>query len=155
VVLSVVALAVILWAWALSRAGKQPAICDALLNVGLPWMLGWTLARYALQWSDTAPVLLPAVAVGVAFTALQWGTRRAYLSNGGRMFAAWLGQAAVLLALIGIEQSWVLVLAAALFLLPAMWLWRSRAMAMGVERALQQSGPWWLAAMLLSAVALR
>jgi len=155
VVLSVVALAVILWAWALSRAGKQPAICDALLNVGLPWMLGWTLARYALQWSDTAPVLLPAAAVGVAFTALQWGTRRAYLSNGGRMFAAWLGQAAVLLALIGIEQSWVLVLAAALFLLPAMWLWRSRAMAMGVERALQQSGPWWLAAMLLSAIALR
>jgi hypothetical protein len=71
------------------------------------------------------------------------------------MFAVWLGQAAVLLTLIGVEQPWVLVLAAALLLPPAMWLWRSRALATGVERALRQSGPWWLAAMLLSAAALR
>jgi len=154
-VLSVVAYAVILWAWALGRAGKQPAVCDALLNVGLPWLLGLVLARDAVQWGGAAPVVLPGVMMGIAFTTLQWGTRRAYLSNGSRMFAVWLGQAAVLLALIGVGQLWVLVLAAALLLPPAMWLWRSRAVATGVERALRQSGPWWLAAMLLSAVALR
>ena len=154
-VLSVVAYAVILWAWALGRAGKQPAVCDALLNVGLPWLLGLVLARDARLWSGSAPVVLPGVLMGVAFTTLQWGTRRAYLSDGSRMFAVWLGQAAVLLALIGVGQLWVLVLAAALLLPPAMWLWRSRAVATGVERALRQSGPWWLAAMLLSAVALR
>jgi hypothetical protein len=154
-VLSVAAYAVILWAWALSRSGKQPAICDALLNVGLPWLLGLVLARDAMLWSGAAPVVLPGVLMGVAFTTLQWGTRRAYLSDGSRMFAVWLGQAAVLLALIGVEQPWALVLMVALLLPPAMWLWRSRALATGVERALWQSGPWWLAAMLFSAVALR
>jgi hypothetical protein len=153
--LSAVAYVVILWAWALGRAGKQPAVCDALLNVGLPWLLGLILARDALQWSDAAPGLLPGVAMGIAFAALQWGTRRAYLSSGSRMFAVWLGQAAVLLALIGVEQPWIVAIVSALLLPPAMWLWRNSAMAMGVERALRQSGPWWLAAMLLSAVALR
>jgi hypothetical protein len=154
-VLSVVAYAVALWAWALARSGKQPAACDALLNVGLPWLLGLVLARDAMQWGGTAHVAIPGVVMGVAFTTLQWGTRRAYLSDGSRMFAVWLGQAAVLLALISVEQPWALVLVAGLLLPPAMWLWRSRALATGVERALRQSGPWWLAAMLLSAVALR
>jgi len=154
-VLSAVAYVVILWGWALGHAGKQPAACDALLNVGFPWLLGAVLVRDAAQWSGAAPVLLPGVVMGVAFTTLQWGTRRAYLSNGSRVFAVWLGQAAVLLALIGSGQPWALGLVAALFLPPAMWLWRSSAMGMGVERVLRQSGPWWLAAMLLSAVALR
>jgi hypothetical protein len=154
-VLSVVAYAVILWAWALGRAGKQPAVCDALLNVGLPWLLGLALARDALPWSDASPVLLPGIVMGAAFTALQWGARRAYLSNGSRMLAVWLGQAAVLLALIGVEQPQLVVLAAALFLPPMSWLWRSAAMATDIERALRQSGPWWLTAMLLGAIALR
>ena len=153
--LSVVAYAVILWAWALGRAGKQPAVCDALLNVGLPWLLGLLLARDVVHWRDAVPVLLPGVVMGVAFTTLQWSTRRTYLSNGSRMSAVWLGQAAVLLALIGVKQPWALVLVAALSLLPAMWLWRSHALATEVEGTLQQSGPWWLAAMLVSAVALR
>ena len=154
-VLSILAYAVILWAWALGRADKQPAVCDALLNVGLPWLLGLLLARDAFQLPVTMPPLLPGVTMGVAFTALQWGARRAYLSEGSRTFAAWFGQAAVLVALVGLEQPWVLVLVAALLLPPAMWLWRSRVMASGVEEALRQSGPWWLAGMLLSAVALR
>jgi hypothetical protein len=154
-VLSAVAYVVILWAWALARAGKQPAGCDALLNVGLPWLLGLILARDALQGPGGVPLILPGVVMGVAFTALQWGARRAYLSRGIRMFAVWLGQAAVVVALIGVQQPWALVLVAALLLPPMMWLWRSRTMAMGVEGALRQSGPWWLAAMLLSAVALR
>jgi hypothetical protein len=153
-VLSAVAYVVILWAWALARAGKQPAGCDALLNVGLPWLLGLALARDALQWSGGVP-LLPGVMMGIAFTTLQWGARRAYLSHGIRMFAVWLGQAAVVVALIGLDQPWALVLVVAALLPSAMWLWRSGAMAMEVEGALWQSGPWWLAAMLLSAVALR
>ena len=154
-VLSVVTYAVILWAWALGRAGKQPALCDALLSVGLPWLLGLLLARDAVQWPVAMPLLLPGVVMGVAFTTLQWGAHRAYLSLGSRMFVVWLGQAAVVVALIGLDQPWALVLVVALLLPPAMWLWRSRALAMGVDRALRQSGPWWLAAMLLSAVALR
>jgi hypothetical protein len=155
--LSAVAYVVIVWAWALGRAGKQPAICDALLNVGLPWLLGLILARDALQWSGIVSVPLPGIVMGLAFTTLQWGARRAYLSNGSRMFAIWFGETAVLLALIAVEQPWmwILMITAALFLPPAMWLWRSSVMAEGVERALRQSGPWWLAAMLLSAVALR
>ena len=52
-VLSVLAYAVILWAWALGRADKQPAVCDALLNVGLPWLLGLLLARDAFQLPGT------------------------------------------------------------------------------------------------------
>jgi hypothetical protein len=154
-VLSAVAYVVILWAWALARAGKQPAGCDALLNVGLPWLLGLVLARDAMQRSGGVPLLLPGVVMGIAFTTLQWGAHRAYLSHGIRVFAVWLGQAAVVVALIGLDQPWALVLVAALLLPPMMWLWRSNAMAMGVEGALWQSGPWWLAAMLLSSVALR
>jgi hypothetical protein len=154
-VLSILAYAVILWAWALGRADKQPAVCDALLNLGLPWLLGLLLARDAVQLPGSMPPLLPGVMMGVAFTTLQWGARRTYLSDGSRTFAVWFGQAAVLVALIGLEQPWALVLVTALLLPPALWLWRSRVMASGVEEALRQSGPWWLAGMLLSAVALR
>ena len=154
-VLSILAYAVILWAWMLGRAEKQPAVCDALLNLGLPWLLGLLLARDAFQLPGSMPPLLPGVMMGVAFTALQWGARRTYLSDGSRTFAVWFGQGAVVVALIGLEQPWALVLVTALLLPPAMWLWRSRVMASGVEGALRQSGPWWLAGMLLSAVALR
>jgi hypothetical protein len=126
-----------------------------LLNVGLPWLLGLLLARDTFQLPVTMPPLLPGVTMGVAFTALQWGARRAYLSDGSRTFAAWFGQAAVLVALVGLEQPQVLVLVTALLLPPAMGLWRSRVMASGVGGALRLSGPWWLAGMLLSAAALR
>ena len=63
-VLSILAYAVILWAWALGRADKQPAVCDALLNVGLPWLLGLLLARDAFQLPVTMPPLLPGVTIG-------------------------------------------------------------------------------------------
>lgn len=153
--LSALAYAVIMWAWILGRAEKQPAVCDALLNIGLPWLLGMLLTREASQLPSSVPPLLPGVMLGSAFTALQWGARRTYLSNGSRTFAVWFGQAAVVVVLAGLEQPWALVLVAALLLPPAMWLWRSRAMASGVEGVLCLSAPWWLAGMLISAVALR
>jgi hypothetical protein len=158
VVLSGVAWAVILWAWALARGGKQPALCDALLNVGLPWLLGLALAHGATpgSWRGVdVPLPVAGAVVGAAFTVQQWGARRAHLSGGRRLSAAWVGQGAVLLALIGAGQPALAAIAAALFLPPAMWLWRSGEASDDAGDALRRGGPWWLASMLLAAVALR
>ena len=154
-IITVMAGAMILWGWALTQAGKQPAACDALLNTGLPWLLGVVLVQPALTPVHLAAAT-PALVLGVAFTALQWGARRAYLSDGKHMWGAWLGQGAVLLVLVGLREPWILAVVAALFVLPTWWLWRisdREAISSGV--ALTRSSAWWLAAMLLATLALR
>jgi hypothetical protein len=154
VVLSAFAGAVILWAWVLVQAGKQPAACDALLNVGLPWLLGVMLVHGPSALAHPTAGLAPLL-MGLAFTALQWGARRAYLSGGLRIWGAWLGQAVVLLALIALQQSWTLMTIAVIMLPPAWWLWHAGNAVEDIDGALTHSGPWWLAAMMLSAMALR
>jgi hypothetical protein len=137
--LTVVAWAVTLWGWLLAQSGRQPAACDALLNVGLPWLLGLTLI------GPGAP--LPGLALGLAFTALGWGARRAALSQGRRTTGLWLGQAAVILALIGLQQTAALISAALLLAPPAWLIWRGA--DEDVHVTLARSGPWWLAALVV------
>jgi hypothetical protein len=138
--LTVVAWAVTLWGWLLAQSGRQPAACDALLNVGLPWLLGLTLV-------GPGALPLPGLALGLAFTALGWGARRAALSQGRRTTGLWLGQAAVILALIGLQQTAALISAALLLAPPAWLIWRGA--DEDVHAALARSGPWWLAALLV------
>jgi len=158
--LTAVAWGVALWAWLLAQSGRRPAACDALLNVGLPWWLGWSLV-IGPKFSSTLSMLEgwgagetmpePGLILGLAFTLLQWGAQRARLSDGRRMAAIWLGQASVLIALIGLHQMPALVLGAVL-LLPSWWhLWRAGRAAADLKEALARCDPWWLAAMLLSA----
>lgn len=152
--LTVLAWAVTLWAWLLTQAGRRPAGCDALLNVGLPWLLGWALMSNVgaalntrVEWSG--PIL------AVAFTLMQWGVWRVYLVENRQMVAAWLGQMSVVVALIGLQQVRALV-PVALLLLPSWWFLRRAGQGeMTTQAALTHSGPWWLAAMLLSAYMLR
>ena len=154
--LTVVAWGVTLWGWLLAQSGRQPAACDALLNVGLPWLLGLALAGPApagvLAAAPAGTLPLPGLALGLAFTALGWGARRAFLSQGRRRGGIWLGQAAVILALIALQQTAALIIAPLLLAPPAWLIWR--AAGGDVRDALARSGPWWLAAMLVAAIAL-
>jgi hypothetical protein len=154
--LSLVAWGVVLWAWVLAGAGKQPAACDALLNIGLPWLLGIILTQpAALSVERLWPAQGSALALGLVFTVLQWGIRRAYLSDGQRTAGAWLGHALVLILLVGLQRTFGVAIVALLFLPPAWWLWQARSSGAGIGEALSHSGAWWLAAMLISAFTLR
>ncbi len=162
-VLTIIAWATMVWAWLLVQSGRRPAACDALLNVGWPWLLGWSLLAFSP--SLLTPPLIggeglgwglgPGWELGLAFTVLQWGARRAYLSDGRHMAAIWLGQASVLAVLIGRQQIAALVLSV-LLLLPSWWhLRRAARHETDWKDALAHSNPWWLAAMLLSAFLMR
>jgi len=160
--LTVAAWAVTLWGWLLVQADRRPAACDALLNVGLPWLLGLTLAAWPAPAAGDLP--LRGLALGFAFTILGWGARRAFLTQGRLAGGVWLGQAAVVIALIALQQTVALVLVAVLLLPPAWLIWRATITPPGacpgynegvtnrdVRDALARSGPWWLAAMLAAA----
>ncbi|MGC8780847.1 MAG: hypothetical protein ACP5UQ_08290 [Anaerolineae bacterium] len=152
--LTALAWAITLWAWLLTQARSRPAGCDALLNVGLPWLLGWALMGNP-ESLLSAPAGWSGPILGAAFVLMQWGAQRVYLTGGRRMAAAWLGQLSVVVALIGLQQAAALV-PAVLLLLPSWWLLRRAGQGeIEMRTALAQSGPWWLAAMLLSAYMLR
>jgi hypothetical protein len=163
-IISVAALGVTLWALFVAQWEAQPALPRALLNVGLPWLLGLTLAYGTPAGSVGLPVVgLPAAALllGAAFTLLEWGAQRAGGSHDSRARGVWMGQAAVLLVLIGLRLPWTTAVAAAL-LLPPSWFWlRLNGSSQGWGDAsirvatLIHSVPWWWAALMLSALALR
>jgi hypothetical protein len=138
------ALFAILVAAATARRGDVPAFLNALLDVGLPWALGSGL----VLWGGEQPRAVIAASAGLAaaFTVLQWGVYRAAAGRKGAA-VAWLGQALVLLTLIGLRQPWAVAGVAALFAPASCWLARGDA---STARAL----PWWWAAMLLGALSL-
>jgi hypothetical protein len=151
--LSLIAWAVTLWAWLLAQSGRQPAGCDALLNVGLPWLLGLIMAQApSPRFLTGAPLPLSGVTLGLAFTVLQLGARRAHLSQGQRVGGVWLGHLVVLGVLVGLQRPQTLILVALLFLPPLWWLWREMRAGADLREALSRSGPWWLAAFLASAI---
>lgn len=163
-ILTAAAWATMLWGWLLTQTGRRPAICDALLNVGLPWLLGFVVMAPALakaialslgghaslQVRQAAPGLL----LGLAFVIQEWGIRRASLSSGRRLAALWLGQVAAPAMLIGLRQTPIVIVATTL-LLPVAWLvWRAERAQGDLGGALTRSEPWRLAAMLAAAVLL-
>ncbi len=146
-IVSAAAVMVVSWAWV--RRGQQPALGLALLDVGLPWLLGAVLA-----WGGTLSIW-PVLLLGAGFTLLQWGDHRWWLTAGKRPGGVWVGMAAVLGALIVLRQPWALVLVAGLFLPAAGYLLRARreGFSTGAWRALAL--PWWWAALLLAALVAR
>lgn len=125
-----------MWGWA-QRAG-QPALGVALLDVMLPWLLGALLAgKLQVSWQ--------VVALGAAFTLLQWGIMRIT----DRPALVWAGQGAVVAALVAVRQPWGLAVVAGLLAPPMWWLAAHRANAQAHVL------PWWLAAMLVAALAIR
>lgn len=162
-ILTAAAWAITLWSWLLIQAGRRPAAGDALLNVGLPWLLGWAIATPAIPVA--AAQLLDGVheplrsmnapsglLLGLAFVIQEWGIRRTSLAQGQRLIGFWVGQAAVPVALIGLHQAPIVIVVAAL-LLPGAWLfWRVGRGQVALAVALSHSGPWRLAAMLTAAL---
>ncbi len=128
-----------LLAWGGWRAVGGAALGDAVLDVALPWLLGASLAgSAAFAW--------PVWALAGAFTLLQWGALRAQERSAA---LAWLGQGAVLAALIALRQPWALA-GIAVLLAPAAW-WLAARRPGAVAHAL----PWWWAAMLIAALTTR
>ena len=142
-VLSAAAVGLILLARALMRRGHSPAMCLALLDVALPWVLG-----AALVWpgvgGEVRPWLWQAGILAAAFTVLQWGVHRARFSAGQRPVGLWLGQMVLLGALIALQLPWAVAIAALLLAPPTWWLARGDLGGAALARSL----PWWLASML-------
>jgi hypothetical protein len=98
--------------------------------------------------------------VGGAFTLLQWGAQRAPLSGTAGI---WVGEVAVLVAMVGLRIPWA-VCAASVLMLPASWWVRRGSILRDGKRsagistiamALSRSQVWWWSVLLLAALALR
>lgn len=173
--LSLVALAVTFWALFVVQWDVQPALPRALLTVGLPWLLGMTLGQGAQPLvTGNAPALpglsAAGLALGAAFTLLEWGSQRAYSSCDSRARGVWGGELAVVLALVALRLPWTTAVVAVLLLPPAWYCLRAGRLAPALsgdpvlqaalttaQRAtiLARSGPWWWVAMMLAALSLR
>jgi hypothetical protein len=159
VLLSLVVLLVSAWALFVGQWGAQPALPRALLAVGLPWLLGmaWGYGPAGLSsvvLTGAGGVPWAGLALGGAFTLLEWGSQRAYWSCASQGRGVWLGQFAVLLTLVALRLPGGSALVAALFLPPAWYLLRARGATGPVQPAaiLALCGPWWWAAMLASSL---
>jgi len=153
-ILSLVALLVILWGWVLAQRDLRPCLCHALLNVGLPWVLGTLLAGQGASLALSGRQI-QALWLAAAFTILQWGVQRAHLvENLSRARGIWLGQAALIAVLVGLRQPVVLTSVAGLLLPPTWWLSRARQSDVGFTGALTRSAVWWWGALVVAALAL-
>jgi hypothetical protein len=148
--ISAAAVGLIFLARALFRRGCCPSFCLALLDVGLPWILG-----AALVWPNVAGEarvwFLQMGMVAAAFTVLQWGLYRARFSAGRRLVALCFGQVMLLGALVMLRQPWAVAVTALLLAPPAWWLARGGEAEVALARAL----PWWWASMLAVATIVR
>ncbi len=153
-VLSAAVVTVALVSQALAVQGPYPALGHALLAFALPWCLG-----LALSWHMGASLMQPLI-LGGTFTLLQWGAQRARQSSTAGI---WLGEVAVLVAMVGLRLPWA-VCAASVLMLPASW-WVQRGSILRAEQrpaatsimraALSRSQVWWWAVLFLAALALR
>jgi hypothetical protein len=134
----------------LFRSGRRPALCLALLDVALPWVLGAALVWPGVK-GETLFWFLQTVMLGAAYTVIQWALYRARLSAGRHLAALYLGQAALLGVLILLRQPDAVVVAALLCAPPIWWLARGGE----AEVALARSLPWWWASMFLVAAIVR
>ncbi|MBM4456556.1 MAG: hypothetical protein FJ011_02130 [Chloroflexi bacterium] len=150
--LSCAAILVVFWSWSIAQRGFRPALCHSLVGTALPWMLGVTLAGVNITAEDSVAWFAPGVLM-VAFATLQWRVHRAYLGLGTR--GIWLGQAAVLAALIWLRQPVAAAVAACLLAPPYWWLARVGPAVQDVSLFLARSAPWWWATMILAAIAAR
>lgn len=118
-----------------------PALLDASLAVGLPWLVGVTVV---------VPLSPPAVLLAAAFALLMWGVLRFAQGRPHARAGIILGQAALLALLVGQGRPLAAGLVAACCLAP-WWLLAWSPGTPAGSRALRAIQPWLLAALLLSA----
>lgn len=160
------ALATIWLAAALARRGDQPALAHACLDSAWPWLLGMSLAlgqgslgsRIVGAGVSTWTTLRPGLWLALAFTVLQWGHYSRQMARpraAGGTLLAWCGQLGVLAALIGLQSPWAVGCVAALLVVPSFWLVRSPEDAVTDAWLGRGPLPWWWAASLVAAFAVR
>jgi hypothetical protein len=155
ILLSSLALAVSLGARFLSVRGRMWALCVALLSIGLPWALGASLG-----WTPGTPLherhLGAPLAVGAAFTVLAWMSQYVRVANSWHPARpVWVGQILVLMTLVAVQEPLALAVMGCLAVVPGLWLSRKRSCPQQMNEAMANSEPWWLASMLVSALAVR
>lgn len=150
--LSVSALGITWLAWALARRGRQPLLCLAVLDVGLPWALGMSLAG-AGSTAALSAIAGSGVLPAVAFSVLQWGIYRSCQTASPPSPVLWWGQVGVIVGLVLLRQSGATAVVAALLTPPAWCL--QRAGKVTTLHWLGSASGWWWAAMLVAAVAVR
>lgn len=152
-VLSALALASGLVAWTLAQRGSVPALWLAILGIGLPWVLGESLAASGAVRVRTGSEV--AFLTAAAFVVLQWGVIRSAAKGHGHSRLIWAGEAGVVLIAIVTGTPWLIIVTAGLLLMPSLRLSGASDDSRETELALRDSMPWWWAAMLATAVALR
>lgn len=137
------------------RRGKKPALLMALLSTGLPWALGAALG-------STGDVPLPfdslevGLALGASFTFLTWSVQSVDVgASRGLAVPVWLGPVAIVATLIALREPLGTALVSGLLIVPCLWISRRPRLAQDVAVALRASDPWWLASMLVAALAVR
>ena len=155
IVLSLLALIASVGVRLMVRRGKTPALMMAFLCTGLPWTLGAALGR-------TGNLLPPSgfsgvgLALGAAFTFLTWSLYRVDLNGSrGLVWPIWLGEVVVLVTMVALREPLGLAIVAALMVVPCLWISRRSHPAQEMGENLRNSDVWWLASMLVAALAVR
>ena len=137
----------------------RPAFCHALLNLGLPWVLGMNLGHSGFGM-PLAPIELKVMALAGSYFLLQWGILRGH-STGRRGAALWGGQVATLVAPVGLKLPIGAAIVAALSAPPVMVQLGSRPRSSTEDgnarglAAISWGAPWWWASMMVTALAVR
>jgi hypothetical protein len=152
-VLSAMALAFGLLSWMVAQRRAVPAFLLSVLGVGLPWMLGASLAYGGESLGE--PVNRLALLALAAFILLQWGITSLAAGDHGGIRMIWSGQTAILLTAVLIQAPWLVAALAGLLLMPTLRLNGAGRRGFGRQAPLLDCMPWWWAAMLATAIALR
>ncbi len=150
VALSLAVVLIVAVTWLVWYGRQRPATVQALLSVGLPWLLGMAVLGGGREVLS-AQRWLPGLVLGASFTVLHWGVHRGYRSPQGGTCGIWLGQGLVVAALIVLDVPATLALVAGILAPPSFWLAQKAALGLDVDEMVWRSSPWWLLGMLLAA----
>lgn len=132
--------------WTSRRAlAMRPQLLQSIATIGLPWLLTLQLLPHA---GEGTPALTPLTSLTLLWVLHNWGE--------GRLLCAphdWLGRGLLALAEIGIILLLVLV-RSPLWLGLLVVIWLPAWLLLYLGQPLQRVSVWWLAAMLISALAL-
>jgi hypothetical protein len=155
VVLSLLVFAAAIVVRLLVRQGREPLLIGALLSTGFPWLLGCTLGGAGVSWPP-GQAAVAGVGLGVGFTVLTWALLKVeYQASQGGMWPVWVAQAVILCSLAAFRVPVGMAAVVGCFVAPCLWSARWPRRLPEVNQAVRSSDVWWLASMLVAALAVR